>query len=82
MYAIHYTPTAEKYITKLDKHLQERILSALERARLQPEHYFVKLSGWNEYRMRVGDFRIIADIQKNVLVILVVRVGKRENVYD
>ncbi len=82
MYAIHYTPNAEKQISKLEKQMQERIFAALERARLRPDHFFVKLTGWNEYRMRVGDYRIIADLQKDVLVILVVKVGKRENVYD
>ena len=40
-----------------------------------------KLSGRDGYRIRVGDFRIIYEIQKSVLVVLVIDIGHRREIY-
>jgi mRNA interferase RelE/StbE len=40
-----------------------------------------KLSGRNGYRIRVGDFRIIYEIQKSILVVLVIDIGHRREIY-
>ena len=82
MYALLYSDTVEKQLSKLERDQRERILKALERARGNPFHYFIKLTGMDFFRMRVGDYRVMADIHQGKLQILVVKVGKRENVYD
>ena len=40
-----------------------------------------KLSGRDGYRIRVGDYRIIYEIQKNLLVVLVIDIGHRREIY-
>ena len=40
-----------------------------------------KLSGREGYRIRVGDFRIIYEIQKSVLIVLVIDIGHRREIY-
>ena len=40
-----------------------------------------KLSGRDGYRIRVGDFRIIYEIQKSILVVLVIDIGHRREIY-
>ncbi len=80
-YSLEYSSKALRQLKKLEKGLQERILSALERARIRPEAHFKKLVGEEAYSLRVGRYRIIADIIKNKLVILVLKVGHRKNVY-
>lgn len=40
-----------------------------------------KLAGRNGYRIRVGDYRIIYEIQKSVLVILIIDIGHRREIY-
>ena len=40
-----------------------------------------KLSGRDGYRIRVGDYRIIYEIQKNLLVVLVIDTGHRREIY-
>ena len=40
-----------------------------------------KLSGRDGYRIRVGDFRIIYEIQKSVLIVLVIDIGHRREIY-
>jgi mRNA interferase RelE/StbE len=42
----------------------------------------LKLSGEEKYRVRQGDYRILYEIEDNVLVVVVVRIGHRRDVYD
>ena len=81
-YEIVFTDTSQKQFNKLEKDVQERIIKALERIRIRPESYVKKLVGDPGYRLRVGDYRVILDIEKSVLIILVVKVGHRKNIYD
>ena len=80
-YEIAFTSTAQKQMEKLDKILQERILNSLERIRVRPYEFVKKLQGSPYYRMRAGDYRIIIKIINDKLVILVVEVGHRRNIY-
>lgn len=82
MYEIEFSETAEKQFKKLERTVQERITSTLERIRFRPEAYAVKLVGSDAFKLRVGNYRIIMDIHKEKLLILVIKVGHRKNVYD
>jgi len=80
-YEIIFTDTSLKQFKKLEKDIQERIIKALERIRIRPEAYVKKLVGDSGYRLRVGEYRVIMDIYKDKLVILVIKVGHRKNIY-
>jgi mRNA interferase RelE/StbE len=83
MYELVYSPGALKALEKLDKPIQERILVALERLRIRPESCDIKrLVGMAGYRFRVGDYRVIFDIEQEKLHILVLKIGHRKNVYE
>lgn len=82
MYEIIFSDKAKKQFEKLDRPLQERIVKALERIRIRPEAYVTKLVGDAGYKLRVGDYRLILDIDKGILRILVIKVGHRRNIYD
>ena len=81
MYDIHYSKSSAKFIKKLPKLKQKHILSVLERARIRPEKHFERLVGEKSYKLRAGDYRIIADIFHDKLVVLVIKVGHRKNIY-
>tara|TARA_Y100000310_G_scaffold325258_1_gene388472 strand:- start:87 stop:338 length:252 start_codon:yes stop_codon:yes gene_type:complete len=81
MYELIYSNSARKFLKKLPKNKQEHILSVLERARIRPESHFERLVGAKTYKTRAGDYRIIADIQKGKLCILVIKIGHRKNIY-
>jgi mRNA interferase RelE/StbE len=81
MYEIIFSDKAEKQLKKLDKNIQNRIISALERIRIRPEAHAIKLVGDPGYKLRVGDYRLFLDIDKGKLLILVIKVGHRKNVY-
>ena len=80
-YTLVYTDTFSKQIKKLDKSLQDRVLKSLERCQIRPYSHVKKLVGNDYYRLRVGDYRIILDIQDNKLMILVLELGHRKNIY-
>ena len=81
VYEIIFSQKAKKQLFKLEKVIQERIISALERIRIRPETYVTKLVGDPGYKLRVGDYRVIMDIDKDNLLILVIKVGHRRNIY-
>ena len=81
MYQVIFTPKAEKQLAKLPKDIRIRILQALKKIRIRPESYLTKLVDDSAYKLRVGDYRIIIDIIYHKLVLLVVKVGHRKNIY-
>jgi len=80
-YEITFTDTSRRQFRKLERDVQERMIKALERIRIRPESYVKKLVGDPGYRLRVGDYRVILDIQKSELIILVIKIGHRKNIY-
>lgn len=82
MYEIIFSDRAKKQLKELEKHLQERIIKALERIRLRPEAFATKLVGEPSYKFRIGDYRVIMDVDKGRLIILVIKIGHRRNIYE
>ena len=65
----------------LDIPLAKRIIQKIESTRSDPHRFFVRLVGRTEYQLRVGDYRVIADIEENRKVIVVRSLGNRRNIY-
>jgi mRNA interferase RelE/StbE len=82
LYEIVFSQKAKKQLFKLERLIQERIISALERIKIRPESYIVKLVGDPGYKLRVGDYRVIMDIVKSKLLVLVIKIGHRKNIYE
>ena len=85
-WAIDYADTAKAQLQKLDKQTARRILDYMDEriAGLEnPRNTGKALTGpfGGLWRYRVGDCRVICDIQDNALRVLVVRVGNRRDVY-
>ncbi len=81
MFEVTFSPKAHRQLKKLPKLVIERIVAALERARIRPEEHFERLVGEALYKLRVGDYRIIADIVHGQLNILVLEVDHRRRIY-
>jgi mRNA interferase RelE/StbE len=80
-YEIIFSDNALTQLKKLEHSIQERIIKSLERIRIRPEAYVTKLVGDPGYRLRVGDYRVILDIDKEKLHILIIKIGHRKNIY-
>jgi len=82
LYLVVFSEKAKKQFLKLEKDIQKRIIASLDRIKIRPGAYVTKLVGDNSYRLRVGDYRIIMDIDKGKLVILIIKVGHRKKIYN
>ena len=81
MYEIILAKNVEKYIDKLNSKDRERILNSLEKLRIRPSAYLVRLVGEKTYKFRVGNYRLIIDLNNNKLIVLVINIGHRRNIY-
>ncbi|MBS3124144.1 type II toxin-antitoxin system RelE/ParE family toxin [Candidatus Woesearchaeota archaeon] len=82
LYEIIFSDEATRQLQKLEKEIQKRIITTLERIRIRPEAYLKRLVGYQAYRLRVGDYRVIIDLDQNKLMILVIKIGHRKNIYE
>jgi mRNA interferase RelE/StbE len=86
-WTISYTATAKKQLRKLDKQTARRILDFLDErvaGAQNPRDTGKALTGpllGTFWRYRVGDYRIICDIQDGKLCVLVIEIGHRRDVY-
>lgn len=82
MYVIIFSDQALKQLKKLDKETARRIISTIERCRINPHSHVMKLVASPYTRLRVGDYRVIIDIKDKELIIMVIGVGHRRNAYQ
>ena len=82
-YSIQIKKSAEKEIADLPKRDQRRVISAIEKLAGDPRPSGVrKLKHPDDiYRLRVGNYRIVYQIADKKLIVLVVKVGDRKDVY-
>jgi mRNA interferase RelE/StbE len=85
-YKIELSKRSYKYLEKLDKKSKERItkyLLLLTENPRNPDLNIKKIQGESSlYRLRVGSFRILYTIEDNVLIITVIKIGPRGDVYN
>lgn len=83
---VKISDVAEKQLKKLDKSIQKRILDYLKdriNGCKNPRHFGEALKGDKSglWRYRIGDFRIICEIQENELIVLTLAIGHRREIY-
>jgi mRNA interferase RelE/StbE len=69
--------TAQYSQSQLRKRIFEKITSTKE----NPFHYFEQLTGRSDYKLRVGDYRVIADIDEKTKRISILFIDHRKNIY-
>ncbi len=80
---VEVSRTAEKQLRKLPREVQERLV---RRMLLLAEDPFPqgarKLTGYDDvYRVRVGRYRILYSVSRRRLVIIILKVGQRKDIY-
>ena len=87
VWQIDFDPKAQKELAKLDKPVQKRILKVLRDRIAQqddPRSLGEALRGeelGRFWKYRIGDYRLICEIHDDIVVILVLRIGDRKEVY-
>lgn len=85
-WTIEYADTARRQLRKLDKTAARRIVEFTDQRVTRGEdprnvEKALKGSLGDLWRYRVGDFRVLCDIQDGVLTVLVLQIGNRRDVY-
>jgi mRNA interferase RelE/StbE len=83
-YNIELSRRAERQLRSLSREVQVRVGRAIDGLAQQPVPPGArKLAGHDDlYRVRVGDYRIVYTVQHRILLVLVVAVGHRREIYD
>jgi len=81
MYTIIYDDEALQNLEKLEKKTRKRIFEKIHSTKETPFHYFERLTARDEYKLRVGDYRVIAEIDETTKRISILFVDHRKNVY-
>lgn len=82
MTEVVYSDRAVEWLEDAEKETQERIIKKLDEVKDFPEHYITRMSGRPYYRLRVGDYRVIIDWQKDKDRLFIRSIGHRDGVYD
>ena len=82
-YRIEVTKSVAKTLKKISKTHRKRIVNKIERlAESLPNPNTTKMKGNNPFhKVRVGDYRIVYEIQDEFLLILIVKIGHRKDIY-
>lgn len=82
-YAVEISPGAEREFRKLDHETQRRLRPRIEALASEPRPAGAKkLKGREDlWRIRAGDYRIVYEVRDRILVVLVVRIAHRREVY-
>ena len=81
-YAVEFTKSAQKELNKLPKNISVRLAKAIAKLAENPRLGKVRPTvGVKSWRLRVEDYRIIYDISDKKLIILIIRVRHRKDVY-
>lgn len=81
MYGLIFDERAIDFLAELPKEVRERICRKIESAKENPLRHFERLEGREDYKLRIGDYRVIADINNALKRIEVTLIGHRKNVY-
>lgn len=83
-YRVEVAPAALRQLRKLDRAAQRRVQAAIELLATEPRPGGAKklVGGGGEWRVRTGDYRVVYEIHDNVLLILVVAIGHRRDIYE
>lgn len=81
-YSLLFADKAQKQLAKLPKIHASRIIDKMESITEDPHRYVEGCEGYPYFHQRIGNYRVILDLNDTDRVIEVLKVGPRKNVYD
>ena len=83
LYSIQFTPRAQRDFSTLDRAIQQRLRRHIDRLAENPFPVGATKLRAEEpfYRIRVSDYRVIYQVEANELLVIVVKIGHRKEVY-
>ncbi len=81
-YNLKIQKNAQKSLAKISEPFQSKIIDKIYTLANDPFYNAKKLIGREAYRIRIGNYRVIYEIINDELVILIVDIGHRKNIYN
>jgi len=82
MYNLIFEKSALDFLNKLEKNVKERIWNKLQQCKENPFHFLEHLEEIEGYKLRVGDYRLIIDVDNSEKILMVLKIGHRKNIYE
>jgi len=82
MYELKFDKKATDFLNKLEKRDRERIWDKLQECKLDPFRYLEHLEEIEGYKLRVGDYRVIIDVDNSMKILNILKIGHRKNIYE
>lgn len=81
-FTVEYSAESLLQLRDMDRAVAKRIINKIESTQNDPHRFFKRLVGRPEYNLRVGDYRVIADIEEGRKIIFIRSLGHRKNIYE
>ena len=82
MYNLIFDKKALEFLNKLEKEIKNRIWNKLQQIKENPFQFLEHIENIQGYKLRVGSYRIILDVDKKSNTINILKIGHRENIYN
>jgi len=82
MYNLKFEKRALEDLNKLEREIKERIWNKLQQCKENPFRYLEHLEEIEGFKLRVGDYRVIVDVDNFSKIIRVLKLGHRKNIYE
>lgn len=82
MYELKFDKKAIDFLNKLEKKDKKRIWNKPQGCKIDPFRYLKHLKNIEGYKLRVGEYRLILDVEKTIKILNVVKIGRRRNIYN
>lgn len=80
-FTVRWTSSARDDLKNIERSVVQRIIEKLRSIADSPFHFLEILKGYPYYKLRVGDYRVIIDVNKGDQILTVILVGHRRKVY-
>jgi len=82
MYELQFEKKALNFLNKLEYNDKKRIWNKLQQCKEEPFRFLEHLEEINGFKLRVGDYRLIIDVDNLTKTLKVLKVGHRKNIYE
>ena len=82
MYNLIFEKRALRDLNKLDNQIKNRIWNKLQDCKVNPFRYLEPLVDIKGFKLRVGEYRIIIDVENEIKILHVLKMGPRKNIYE
>lgn len=82
MYRLIFEKRALRDLNKLENSIRNRIWNKLKDCKIDPLRYLEPLVEIRGFKLRVGDYRVMIDIESEIKILHVLKVGHRKNIYE